>query len=341
MENSKREYPRSWILRKVIWIILILAVCIALLCFDHYDKTKQAEGSPLNLPSVYGDTQAFHPSVLFFEKPWNGYQFWMAYSPYPQADDSKENPHIMASNDGVNWELPDGFSNPLDGKPDDYEFHVCYNSDPELVYNNDTDEIECWWRLVDDHNDRMVLYRRRTSNGVVWTEKENMLETIRSKNDYVSPTLLYENGVYRMWAVGDGYKIKYNEWTPETGWAEVQYAQLKYTSDSIRSWHIAIKHTQKGYEMILVSFNKKADTYPRGCMPLYYAISEDGMDFGTATMFFEPINREDIWFNQGLYRSSFAMVGDKYYVYFSGIRKTEQRGVGLLIGDDIFNLKLH
>lgn len=49
--------------------------------------------SKLDIISSYGDDQAFHPKVLNFEKPWNGYRYWMAYTPYPGADQRKENPH--------------------------------------------------------------------------------------------------------------------------------------------------------------------------------------------------------------------------------------------------------
>jgi len=48
--------------------------------------------SKLDIISSYGDDQAFHPKVLNFDKPWNGYRYWMAYTPYPGADQRKENP---------------------------------------------------------------------------------------------------------------------------------------------------------------------------------------------------------------------------------------------------------
>ena len=46
--------------------------------------------SKLDIISSYGDDQAFHPKVLNFEKPWNGYRYWMAYTPYPGADQRKK-----------------------------------------------------------------------------------------------------------------------------------------------------------------------------------------------------------------------------------------------------------
>ena len=42
----------------------------------------------LNIISEYGDNEAYHPKVLSFENDWNGYKYWMSYTPYPQGDDS-------------------------------------------------------------------------------------------------------------------------------------------------------------------------------------------------------------------------------------------------------------
>lgn len=239
MESTQtKTYPK----RRHKYAAFLCALFVFMVC-SGFSFDLRLPSDPLKLASAYGDTQATHPSVLHFDEPWNGYTFWIAYSPYPEADDSKENPHILASNDGVNWVLPSGFSNPLDDTPENYKFHVCYNSDPELVYNSDTNELECWWRYVDDSQDQMILYRCRTSDGVHWTEKEAMLETSRSKDDYLSPTLLYENGIYRMWSIGDGYRVKYNEYTPSTGWSATRYAALAYDSDSLRSWHLTVRHT--------------------------------------------------------------------------------------------------
>ena len=105
----------------------LCALFVFMVC-SGFSFDLRLPSDPLKLASAYGDTQATHPSVLHFDEPWNGYTFWIAYSPYPEADDSKENPHILASNDGVNWVLPSGFSNPLDDTPENYKFHVCYNS---------------------------------------------------------------------------------------------------------------------------------------------------------------------------------------------------------------------
>lgn len=151
-----------------------------------FDVNMNAE-EPLRLESAYHDIEAIHPKAVCFHYPWNGYRYWLSFSPYPKADDAKENPHILASNDLKNWIEPDGFKNPLDNTPPNYEHAVVYNSDPELFYNEDTGELECWWRFVDDSEGKsVVIYRRCSSDGIHWTEKEVMISGDRVEQDYVS-----------------------------------------------------------------------------------------------------------------------------------------------------------
>ena len=319
-------------------LLSLLCALIVFLSCSGFSLSLPPQLAPLWLPSYEGDVQATHPSVLYFDTAWNDYHFWIAYSPYPQGDDRKENPHLLASNDGVHWQRPAGFCNPLDGTPEGYQKGVVYNSDPELVYNSDTDELECWWRYVNDSLDQMILYRRRSGDGVYWTEKECMLQTVRSQDDRLSPTLLYENGVYRMWSVGGDCSVQYNEYSPGTGWSATRSVALRYSSDTLSSWHLTVRHTEKGYEMLMAASDANATPYPRSRMSLYYACSKDGKDFGTAERVFSP--RKGSWFNRGLYRPAFAMVNGKYYVYFSGISGTNWQGIGLLVGEDIHTLRL-
>ena len=43
--------------------------------------------------NIYNN-QGYHPKVLSFNKLWNGYKYWIAYTPYPHGDETKENPFI-------------------------------------------------------------------------------------------------------------------------------------------------------------------------------------------------------------------------------------------------------
>ena len=78
-------------------------------------------------------------------------------------DEQKENPHIVGSNDLINWEVPKGLVNPLDDVEGDN--HKQYNSDSHLVYVKDTDTLECYWRYVNDEDGSVTIYKRTTKNG--------------------------------------------------------------------------------------------------------------------------------------------------------------------------------
>ena len=99
-------------------IALVMILALLIITSSCAPKHTQAEidtswerklcRSKLDIISSYGDDQAFHPKVLNFEKPWNGYRYWMAYTPYPGADQRKENPHVCVSNDRIHWKPFEG-----------------------------------------------------------------------------------------------------------------------------------------------------------------------------------------------------------------------------------------
>ena len=103
---------KNFIKRNKIKITIFIMILILALCcippIDYNSKNK------LEIETPYGDNEAYHPKVLNFKEPWNGYKYWMSYTPYPTGDDSKENPCIAVSNDLVNWKSPTEKNEPLD-----------------------------------------------------------------------------------------------------------------------------------------------------------------------------------------------------------------------------------
>jgi len=289
----------------------------------------------LDIVSAYGDNEAYHPKVLYFSEGWNGYKYWMAYSPYPHADDSKENPHIAVSNDLITWEAPSGINNPLDEVFDIYVRGKIYNSDPHLVYNSDTNQLECWWRFVDDISDKVIIYRRTSENGINWTEREKIISNKRSKSDYLSPAIIYENGEYHMWYVSKGYSVYYIKSSDLQQWSSATKLDIKYENSKLLTWHIDVIHNDGIYEIVLNSFNKGEN---RSKMNLYYSKSSDNINWETPKLLLTPSFDSENWDNKGLYRSSLLHVDNKYYLFYSGISWSEERGVGLISGKTIDKL---
>lgn len=78
--------------------------------------------------------------------------------------------------------------------------------------------------------------------------------------------------------------------------------QLKYPSDRLRSWHLDVIHTEKGYEMLVVAFYKG---HRHREMNLYYTSSKNEHDFKKCITILKPSEKEKAWDNRGIYRSSF------------------------------------
>lgn len=297
--------------------------------------TNNNSNSPtrLKLISKYGDNQAYHPKVLNFKEKWNGYKYWIAYSPYPYANSKYENPHIRVSNDLINWEELSPNINPLD-EVKNTENGIRYNSDPHLVYNSDTNELECWWRYVDSKEYIIKIYRRKTKDGINWTLKEEIFTSKRDKVDWISPAIIYEDGIYKIWYVYNT-KVNYIESEDLKEFTEPRVINIDY-EDGVKTWHIDVIHTKKGYEMITVAFS---DWRHRSVMNLYYTYSLDNIKYENAKVILKPTTGTNYWDNSGLYRSSMIYENDKYYVFYSGQGTNNAKGIGLMSGKDIFNLK--
>lgn len=329
------------ILLPIILIVVILSFLASAKSFNvSNDDESQCRNAkePLALINAYGDTQATHPKAVAFNEKWNGYKYWITFTPYCNGDDRTENPHILASNDLINWEEPTGYTNPLDPEPEDYKARICYNSDSHLVYNNELDRLECWWRYVNDDKDQVIIFRKWTTDGVNWSEKEMIQENHRSVDDYVSPAVIFEDGIYKIWTIGNGYKLRYWESLDGKDWQLRWEQAVSYADSNLRSWHVDVIHTDNGYEAVIVAFDKTIKQNSHQKMSLYYLKSDNNYDYTEAEVLLRPTNGTDQWDNWGIYRSALMYSEGTYYLFYSGIKTTENRQVGLIRGQDVFEM---
>lgn len=318
-------------------VLFFVGICITIamnLVIPAIQKSKdiRVEGNAhrLEFENAYGNNSAYHPSVINFGEKWNGYKYWMSHTPYPNADDSKENPHIMVSNNLEHWVEPNGFTNPLEPVPEAYIHTKIYNSDAELVYNADTKELECWWRFVDDINDDLIIYRKTTKDGVDWTEKQEILHTSRHTRDFISLALIYEESKYKMWYVDVGYVVRYIESKDLKNWSEPIEVEITYDNPDLMSWHLDVVHENGIYEMVINAFVKGKN---RRTMNLYYSKSKDNINWTEAKIILKPAKGTDNWDNKGLYRASLMYDKNDCYMFYSGISKKSSEvyeGVGIV-----------
>ena len=302
---------------------------VAMKIEDYVGKNEKLSDFYLNLMGYGNSNQVTHPKVLRFDKKWNGYKYWVAYTPYPYGNAAKENPFIMVSNDLVNWKTMNNFENPLD-EPEDKDASKVYNSDTHLVYIEEKNTLECYWRYVNDKTHKVIIYKRTTKDGVNWSEKEIVLENDRTKTDYLSPAIMYKDKKYLVWYVDRDLKIKYQEYdTTEDQWSEKKEIKIDFASINLKPWHLDVIETDKGYEAIIVAFSKWEN---RAAMSLYYSKSTDNDTWTKPKEILKPNN------SSGIYRSSILYINNTYYIFYSDIVKKARRGVGIVYGSDISKL---
>lgn len=314
--------------------IVFLVLYIGAFIYRGYIYPPEANSKKLNLITKESTNQGYHPKVIAFDKPWNGYTYWMAFTPYPYGDETKENPVINVSNDMKKWTEPDGINNPLDIPSPSDEKH--YNSDTHILYNDDTNQIELFYRYVNEETNEVTIYKMTTSNGRNYSEKEIFLKSDnRKKLDYVSPTIIYDKGTYKIWYV-DKREVYYFEKT-NNNTTEPKKLNIKY-DDNYRSWHIDVIYNKdkKQYELISCAYQ---DVNHREFMPLFYTSSSNNVDWSKPIKILEASKNKSHWDSQGLYRSSLLYINNKYYLFYSGHNNKEENGIGLVYGSDISKLK--
>lgn len=206
----------------------------------------------LRVPTPYWDGtdddwsnhQATHPSVVQFDEPWNGYKYWMAFTPYPHNNELQENPCVAVSNDGIKWESPLFLVNPIYDTPSGG-----YNSDTHIFYNSSTDRVEVWWRettrVSGQHIERIL--RKIIGNGNISPSAEEMVRHTHDRWELylLSPSIIFEEGKYKMWFTRQApnfYKYLYYMTSSDgKNWSEPVIVQSD--GKDLISWHASVtKH---------------------------------------------------------------------------------------------------
>ncbi|MGX7030449.1 hypothetical protein ACWN8B_03570 [Vagococcus zengguangii] len=312
-------------------------------------KTSANAKQPLILPTAYDTIEVTHPSVVNFPKDWSGYKYWMAVTPYPEGDAGKENPHIFASHDMIAWDIPFGEKkcNPLDeitNSPlNEQESPLQYNSDTHLLFNEEKNRLEMFWRYVDDVEKLVYIYQIHSQDGRSWSDKELVYTCNRGKGeDWLSPAFTKDKDGYQVWYVGYDFLIHHRISTDGKTWSKPDTVQIAYNKDNMHSWHLDVKEIDDHFEMLVVGFEKaageKVSWSDRHQMNVYYA-SDEGGAWSNLQPIIYPSQAHGKWDGKGLYRSCLIRENNQYYVFYSGIGDTGTRAVGLSYGPDIFNLK--
>ena len=332
-------------MKRLFWSLLfIISTLFVDYIYEYYFYFAQYNQIPLKVNTFDGSNQPYHPSVIFVDKGWNGHRYWMVQSPYPIGGkpyrDRWECPQIHVSNDGEIWEspLPSGKLLPIDNLSEEEVKEKDYFSDPHLVLREDS-VLECFYRLTNktDAGMRTCLLRKKTTDGLSWSEREVLLDLLSEKSlktvgDMVrSPAILFENNSYHMWYV-DGMKpfdpnknIRYSTSSDGYDWNPCTLCELD--GPDVNPWHIDVAHIGTEYQMTI---------YDQKDLTLW--VSKDGQHFTYQRKLLSPAGLRGSFYSEGLYRSSIIRDNINFKLYFSAY-DTERTYLGLMEGSSYEKLK--
>lgn len=167
----------------------------------HYHRPASI-AAPLMVPTFDDGPSVTHPSVVDFGTAWNGYRYWMAYTPYPGA--GREDPSIVASSDKETWEVPAGLASPrLVTRDQIIAAGYTYGSDTHLLYTDG--QLWLYYRayteVAEPSSGTEGIFRMESSDGVTWSTPTEIISSELLKAT-LSPTVVEEgDGSYTMWTV--------------------------------------------------------------------------------------------------------------------------------------------
>ena len=302
--------------------------------------TESNAAEPLQIATYDGYNQPCHPKVLYFADGWNGYRYWMAYTPYPYCEDSLENPCIAVSDDGYTWFAPTGIRNPVTGYPPTFADSAHY-SDPHLLMNGDT--MELWFRYnpslgdgVNADSNGAIILRTCSTDGITWSEIEEMYCGSAVRDPILSPVVELIDGTYTMWYAKRDGRIYQTASADGFTWSELTQTDLVAPNGVI--WHQDMIRTDLGYEIVFCARPSGAQSNLHG-LTLYYAASYDGVHFTDPIEIVAPRVGTDAFDNASIYRASIVKIDGFYRIYYSSMSERYIWKISLCEGESISSLK--
>jgi hypothetical protein len=274
-------------------------------------------GGFLDLPTYDGSNQLTHLNVVFDPDGYLGHRYWMVMTPYPFGDDSKENPSILVSQNGLDWAVPAGLTNPVAGPPPDVDQGGHY-SDGVLLRQPDGFDLYFRYNPAKQggnkpDNSTNLIYRMTSRDGINWSDKQTIFEG--GPDPYVSPAVERQGSRFRLWYTMYDGRMVHRESPDLLTWTDPQPVEAPLT-DGYNPWHQEIIKTDQGYEALLLGNARPEPGKPT--FALFYAKSTDGLRFEQASRI-DPAKVDPRLAGYHFYKSALVKHCGTYQLFLSAV----------------------
>lgn len=325
-------------MRKKIWKAfgMLFLLSIILLNLGACKRTENLTIGKVRLnieTYLAGKDQPTHPSVISFDNTWNGYKYWMTYTPYPEGNGEEENPSIAVSNDLYKWETPSGMVNPI---ANNEETGCDELKDSHILYRNDLNRIEVWYlgcvsQKLGGDGKALTLFRKYSYDGVKWSDYE-IMDTVA----YLSPTVIWNGSKYQMWSIGfETYGTEgtfvYQESSDGINWTEPEKCSINNYEDGLKLWHGAVTYDVEKEQYIFTYIPTSTDS-----QTIEVCLSKDGVHFDSNKSIVKN-GKDTMW--QRLYRPCILIENGIYHLFYGVITEDNKWYISYSSGNDLDTLK--
>ena len=312
------------------WLnLLLLFATISAFAFQLDNYHFPNAPSPLDIPTYIEDNyETCHPDVHYFPSSWNGWHYWMCHTPYPNTVAQFENPSIVVSNDGINWQEPDGIQNPVADVYTGTDHNNYYNSDNHIVMSPDGETMHLIWRRKNGWNNELIQMKSST-DGISWGETTTLLSVWGTdpllNETALSPCVVYNGTGYLMWTVNTKVSPRsvYLRFSQQLGFSNSTpiLTDIGEFPEGYRLWHMDIDYID-GYYHILASVGSANNQEGK---VLYLGKSLNGINWEFSQ---SPVmsGTQGNW-DARLYRSAFLRTasGQGYKVWYGSMNHPQWR----------------
>lgn len=269
----------------------------------------------LSIPTYEESGQTCHPSVLNVGYRWNGYRYWMANTPFPGGAASYENPSIWASNDGINWVVPDGIMNPIINKPIGA---TSFNADSEIYFENGV--LYLIWK--ESLNNVPTTKISSTTDLITWSTPKIIANPSDLEGDVyeqASPSLIKINDVYYLYYISKdvgNFHIRRRSCLTVDGYY-TNAEDISLTKPSGRGfWHFSVRNFN-GVILLTTNVTQLDNTNTYGPY-IIIAKSTDGVNFIRDIDALPTVAITESWERESsYYRPCLVYVGNQLVCYYS------------------------
>ena len=159
--------------------------------------------------------------------------------------------------------------------------------------------MELWWRRRNNNPYSEEFYRRTSTDGITWTQKELCIRS-DSASAFLSPSIIYEGGKYKMWTInGETGRFSYFEGVTGKDFTLIR----EFTIGKSDAWHATVRRSSIGLYEVYYSHGVRHRNYK-----ISYAYSTDNINWSELV---EVLKSVPLRFDSELYRPTFVDVKGK------------------------------